>query len=305
MSELNESDSVKGAKTTEDGSVKGAKSTENGSGTKEKDKAGMSSGVQTESAKVTGATTTPPSSPFLPASRDREEEVEDRQAKRARRRLTMSPEKELPPSRVRGMGRVPQIPEFGNYPPVEQFREWMEYLELVDATTALAPGWDEAETAAYFKIICGANLRRMISAYGLAPERTSRPFTRLIENITSFLKSLSDPVLEQQELQQCRQREGESASDYYVRLVQLVRHRPVDGEFLRMHYISNLRDTSFKNLAITAGWNMVETVAAATRSEAANKNVREQAQQLVAAVSAGREAQKGRYAGGMSRGGTP
>lgn len=180
-----------------------------------------------------------------------------------------SPEERTKKSK--GMGKIPQIPEFGNYPPTEQFREWREYIDLFYDAVSFAPEWNEAQTMAYFRVVCGANMRRMIIAYGLAPVNSQRPFTRLIRNIDEFLEGLSDPALEQQALQNCKQKAGESASEFYIRLVQLVRHRSVDHEFLRTHYITNLLDADFRNFAIVNRWDLLQTVAAATRSEAAKK----------------------------------
>ena len=149
----------------------------------------------------------------------------------------------------RAKGRAPAIPEFGKHKTTEQAREWRDWVDLVYAALRLAPDWDEWETAAWFRIACGRNLRQIIDAYDLEPTKTARPFTRLVENIEKFFDSMTDPALEQQALQQCKQEANETVHEYYLRLKGLVGHRRYDEEYVRMHFVSNLDEASFKCLS--------------------------------------------------------
>lgn len=79
--------------------------------------------------------------------------------------------------------------------------------------------------------------------------------------------SLTDPTLTHQALLACKQKPGELANDYYIRLMKLVGSGDYDNDFAKTHFINGLSDAFLKDAAITGGWSLAQTVAAASRRE--------------------------------------
>ena len=181
--------------------------------------------------------------------------------------------------------KLPPIPEFGCHRPSDQLAEFRDWMKLVRAALRFAPDWDDHTTADWFEIVCGKNLRLVISAFQLEPIATETPFSALIENLENHFKSITDPALEHQALQSCTQGTTESAADFFVKLSQLTRYMGKSESEIRTHFVMNLRDKNFRNLAVTNDWNLRATVAAATRNESMMGSVSHPAQGEIAAVT--------------------
>ena len=130
-----------------------------------------------------------------------------------------------------------------------------------------APDWDENRKIDYFGITCGRILSAITKTHDLTPVDSDTPFADMIKNIDKHFKGQSDPALDHQALLRCKQEATESAQDFLIRLSQLTRHKNVDKDFMRTHFVLNLRDKELTNLAVTAGWSLAETVKAAARKE--------------------------------------
>lgn len=50
------------------------------------------------------------------------------------------------------------FPEFGDFPPAQQLREWDKWVELVVAAMSFARGYTEVQQHAYFRLYCGQPL---------------------------------------------------------------------------------------------------------------------------------------------------
>lgn len=172
----------------------------------------------------------------------------------------------------RKKGKFHDIKEFGNFEPIDQPREWNEWIETVYAALELSAEHSEREIYAWFILNCGQNLRKIISSRSLRPTETTRPFTTLVKNLERFFEQIADPVLERTMLFNCKQQQGESVNDFFMRLTRLMSDRYTDDD-KRTHFISGLLDDEFKTAAITNGWSLQGSVAAAIRNEAAKREL--------------------------------
>jgi hypothetical protein len=168
--------------------------------------------------------------------------------------------------------KIPTFEGFGTFPNGERLREFRDWMEKVNAAMSFAPHFTERQKYDRFIVYCGQSLSDIITTYGLKPPMESeRPFSELIENIDAHFVVFFDPALDHQALLNCRQRADESAEAFYMRLTKLTRYRIVDENLIRSHFLTNLRDQEFANLAITSQWPIQVCVQAAARSEASNK----------------------------------
>lgn len=166
-----------------------------------------------------------------------------------------------------GAGRMPTIPEFGKFPVAEQFAGWRDWMGLVNAALLFAPDWDENQKASYLIIAGGTVLRDIINTSGLMPVGHPDPFEKLVSNIEAHLYGLTDSTLTHQALLRCKQRQDEPTNDYHVRLMKLMQSTSYDNDFARTHFLNGLFDRDLANTAITNGWRLEDTVAAAARKE--------------------------------------
>ena len=225
-----------------------------------------------------------------------------------RKRTIAQPPPARPKGKISTASKLPTIPEFGSFTPTSQLGEFRDWIKLVRSALRFAPDWSEQMTADWFDIICGKNLRIIISSFHLEPTDAEKPFTDLVKKLDEHFRSVTDPSLDHQALAKCKQEPGETANDFYVRLAQLVRHMRTDPEHIRTHYMLHLRDGEFRNLAITNRWSLLETVAAATRNESlrvpkAESNTSSLGTGEVAAVSEhrNRHPTRSQYAGDKSK----
>lgn len=216
----------------------------------------------------------------------------------------------------RSFGRMPSIAEFGKHPAGEQLSAWSDWSALVYTAMTFAPGWDEEQRASYILLTGGQVLRDTVSMFGLQDWKSQRPFTRLMENIGRHFASLTDPTLTLQALVVCKQKHGESVSEYYARLVKLTKQSGRDDEdFIRTHFLNGIMDSSLRKLAMLSGWGLTEAVTAAIRNEAMNAslNTEESAmrspfrQEVIAAVNRQERPQRWQQGVGKARsfGGQP
>lgn len=185
--------------------------------------------------------------------------------------------------------RLPPLSEFGTFPPTVQFGKFRDWMKLVHAALGFAPDWDEKTKANWFSIVCGPNIRTIVSSYKLESASADKPFTDLVAKLDEHFSRLTDPTLEYRAMGDCKQESGESANDFFIRLTQLTRYMNVDNDKLRTHFIANIRDERLRFLAIANSWSMQELVAAATRNEtwAATEGIgnRDPPQSSIAAVT--------------------
>ena len=190
-----------------------------------------------------------------------------RQSEATAQKRKRTTEEARPTGKISTASKLPTIPEFGSFTPTSQLGEFRDWIKLVRSALRFAPDWSEQTTVDWFDIICGKSLRVIISSFHLEPTDIEKPFSDLVKKLDDHFCSVTDPSLDHQALAKCKQEPGETANDFYVRLAQLVRHMRTDPEHIRTHYMLNLRDGEFRNLAITNRWSLLETVAAATRNE--------------------------------------
>jgi hypothetical protein len=193
--------------------------------------------------------------------------------RRSRQQSSSSSSPEVRRKKRTGTGAVvtklTPYPEYGVYEEVDRLREFLDWVKVVQAAMRFAPRWTEQQKIDYFDITCGRHLTAIIDTNNLRPPpSSSKPFTKLIANVETFFRETSDATLEHQALLDCKQGPTESARDYHLRLMRLTRYRDIAPEFLKKHFITNLHDKAFVNLAVTAGWSLEKTVKAAARSEA-------------------------------------
>lgn len=167
----------------------------------------------------------------------------------------------------RSVGKIPPVPEFGSYPTSEQWGKWRDWSEVMESALSFAHNWTEEQKANYFNVVCGPVLRTLINAFHLRPKRSSHPYEDLMNNLDRYFEDQTDEALDHQALLACKQKNGETANAFYVRLMQLMRNSRVDDSFVRTHFLSGLADREFANLAVTFGWSLMETVASASRRE--------------------------------------
>lgn len=163
--------------------------------------------------------------------------------------------------------KIPHIPEFGSYPPSAQYGKFREWIKKVKAGLKFVDDWTEELKANWFAIVSGKNLQDVIMAYRIKPKVPAKPFSSLIRALDIHFESLADPTLDNLALESCSQETGESANDFYVRLMSLTQHMSITKDRVDSHFASHLVDSPFKSTAITNGWTAAETVAAATRNE--------------------------------------
>lgn len=190
--------------------------------------------------------------------------------KRRRESFSSSSESEEESShrpRKTAMSKAIEFAPFGEYGKEDEYREFRDWIAIVQASMRLTVGWTESMKADYFKIKCGRHLTSMIATHDLNPVGSDYKFTELIENITEFLKSKRDPALDYQALVTCVQREDETVERYLYRLKQLIRYKDVEPEFLAKQFPHGLRDKKFKEDAITQGWSVKTIVESANRRE--------------------------------------
>jgi hypothetical protein len=159
------------------------------------------------------------------------------------------------------------ITPFGEHPQAERRQAWYTWLDLFESALLLSGEMRQWEKVAFLKAAGGARLGNTISAFGLERPESSRPYDTLIDNISHHFESMTDPTVEEKRIQECRQEPGEAASDFYERLIRVMGHKGNDDDAVKVHFVSRLRDANFQALAAVNGWNLRETVAAASRSE--------------------------------------
>ena len=167
--------------------------------------------------------------------------------------------------------RIPAVPEFGVYQPMEQLGRFRDWLGLVRSALVFVSDWNEEHRAAWFRIICGQTLRDIIVNYRLQPSNETQTFTSLIARIEEHFASMVDAAIEEQNFAACVQEENESVAHYFERLSHLTRHSNRPEETIRLHFITHMKDNYLMNLAITLGWSITKTVESASRHEALNK----------------------------------
>jgi hypothetical protein len=167
--------------------------------------------------------------------------------------------------------KIPAFKEFGSFPNGDRLREFRDWMVKVYASLAFAPHFTEQQKYDHFTVYCGPAIDNVIKTYDLEPKTKERRFTDLIANIDAHFVAFFDPALDHQALMNCRQRADESAEDFYVRLSKLTRHRIVDANLIRSHFLTSLRDQEFANLAITSQWPIETCVQAAARHEATSE----------------------------------
>lgn len=172
-----------------------------------------------------------------------------------------------PTASLTSASKLPAIKEFGSYPPTLQYGKFLAWIDIVKTTLTFASDWDESVKANWFKVVCGETLTKVISSHKLVGKDPSKPFSSLVEALVAHFHGYVDAALNQRAFDACRQEPGETASDYFIRLSQLAIHMSVDEERLKAHYVNNLYDKEFGNLAITSGWDLNQIVSAATRKE--------------------------------------
>jgi hypothetical protein len=194
---------------------------------------------------------------------------ESQRRSRSRTPRTPTPERRLRKKMKRSKADKPhvKIPVFGEHPPAERRQAWYKWLDIFESAASLTPNLLQWEKAAFLKVSAGDRLTETIRAFGLEEPRSSRPYDDLVDNISRHFESLTDATVEQKRIQECRQESGEAASDFFERLVRVMGHKANDEDSVKVHFVSNLRDASFQALAAVNGWNLYETVAAASRSE--------------------------------------
>jgi hypothetical protein len=163
--------------------------------------------------------------------------------------------------------RLPQISEFGCFPPAEQYGKFRDWMTLVNDVLKFAYGWNERTKAAWFRVVCGTELRRTMTSFGIEATNPMKPFTSLVQAVAKHFKDVVDPAIDQQTFLACRQEVGESESSFYLRLRETSRHMDITEPVLRTHFVLSLRDRDLREFTVTMKWDINEVVSAATRKE--------------------------------------
>ena len=209
---------------------------------------------------------------------------------------------EAPTASLTSASRLPAIKEFGSFPPTLQYGKFLAWIDIVKTTLTFASDWNETVKANWFKVICGDTLTKVISSHKLEGKDPGKPFSSLVEALTAHFHGYVDAALNQRAFDACKQEPGETASDYFIRLSQLAIHMSVDEERLKAHYVNNLYDKEFGNLAITSGWDLNQIVSAATRKETIKAEKVGPSEGLVAAVDHRRYEAPKRFEGRVAEG---
>lgn len=207
--------------------------------------------------------------PVVPAKRSSRRSREDSDQD------SSSPEEDAESSRSRkrkkkkshGISKVPPIPKFERHPVGEQFAAWRERAELFYASLSFAPGLDESQKISLIVLNGGEVLRDVINTFKLMPGKVRHPFETLMVKLDEHFERLTDATLTHQAIVACVQRQGESASDYYIRLMKLLNNGRFDSDFARTHFLNGLLDRTLVDMAITGAWKLEDIVAAASRRE--------------------------------------
>ena len=165
------------------------------------------------------------------------------------------------------MSRIPQIEPFGVYKSQEQFVEFTQWMQLVDAALSFVPNWAEDRKAAWFTMRCGSVIRDLIYTFDLVPSNVNEPFSSLVDEIAQCFVDQSDSTVRHEAFMSVRQESGEPAGEYYTRLKRAARGLMIDPLLFRNQCISGLVDPSVRDLAITQQWSERDTISAAARKE--------------------------------------
>jgi hypothetical protein len=105
-----------------------------------------------------------------------------------------------------------------------------------------------------------------------------------MHNIEYHFQRMSDPTVNELAVKQCKQRPGESANAFYVRLSEVMGPSARDDEKVKVNFLSGLRDKTLMQLAVANRWGLYESVEASARIESMQSEVAGSSPLEVAAV---------------------
>lgn len=175
------------------------------------------------------------------------------------------------PSRFAKTRKAETFEPFKKCAKIDRVREFRDWMETVEAAMSFAKGWSEKQKINFFCVKCGSYLSSIIKAFNLKPTVRGAPFDQLIRNIDAHFEKASDPTMEHRAVLDCKQKQGESAEDFHLRLVQLVRYKGYSESMIRAHFLRGLIDQKYASLVDSLGKTIIEIVNGAMIREEDNQ----------------------------------
>lgn len=177
----------------------------------------------------------------------------------------------------------------------EKFGIWLDYKAKVKIQLESCKAAGQRRLATHVYAGLGRELSEIVNMRKLLPEINEVDaefpfFDKMMSGLDEYFKSLSDTAMNVNYLHSMKQKAGEMASAFALRLQRQASVCSVDSdEVVRSLFLKGMLDKAVAADAYRQGWTMDVTVHAASREEASTKKPSSFAE--VAAVSAGNEQQ--------------
>lgn len=177
----------------------------------------------------------------------------------------------------------------------EKYGFWLDYKAKVKIQLESCKAAGQRKLATHVYAGLGRELSEIVNMRKLLPEVSEVDaefpfFDKMMSGLDEYFKSLSDTAMNVNYLHNMKQRAGETASAFALRIQRQANVCAVDSdEVVRSLFLKGMLDKAVAADAYRQGWTMDVTVHAASREEASAKKVSSFAE--VAAVSAGNDKQ--------------
>lgn len=178
-------------------------------------------------------------------------------------------------------------------PAAQKWQKWLDWFRKFRIVTSNAGKMTNRQKADMLYVTAGEEVQTVINVKGLYSDDLSieDPFTPLEQGLATYFKGLTSPAINWATLDSMKQKPGETARDFQLRLVQqaAICGMTADDPLLGIKFINGLSDRFVARQANTHGMSMEAAAEAASREEAINQGVvnaqrTEEDTQMVAAV---------------------
>lgn len=158
--------------------------------------------------------------------------------------------------------------------PTDQLQEWTYWLTNFEMATEKAGITGQRIRAVELSLHIGEEMRRIMIAKDMMPRESSVsadfPFyDNVVDKLQEHFSSLTDESVDVAAFNAMKQKEGESALEFELRLRQLAkRMKETNAAMIRTRFIEGLRDKDLRRRAYVDGIPMEDVVKMATRTEA-------------------------------------